>query len=99
MQLTSRTSPERVLARFSHSLIISFGSQDTVYVMPTDEDPVALEAARVQKDRAAADEELDAYLRAPCESRSLTGGTLVQFWDVSYNSVSFESQTSNIAEA
>ncbi len=49
----------------------------------TDEDPAVLEAAKVEKDRAIAEEDLDAYLCAPCESRSISAGTLVQFWDVS----------------
>lgn len=50
--------------------------------MLTDEDPAALEAAKVEKDRAIAEEDLDAYLCAPCESHSISAGTLVQFWDV-----------------
>ena len=51
--------------------------------MPIIEDPAALEAARLQKDHVTAEEELDAYLCALCESRSISTRTLVQFWDVS----------------
>jgi len=79
-QATSTTSTPAVSPRPISPVPLPDANEPPI---PTDEDPTALEAAKVEKDRAIAEEDLDAYLRTPCESRSISAGTLVQFWDVS----------------